>query len=194
MSFGEDLSSRRHFMKPAILGLGLVALGVVTGLNRPSTAADTAGRAAPDLTPMRVGVYDSHAVAIAYYHSEQWRAELLKRQAEYAQANAAGDRQRMAAIEKQGREAQELAQRQTFGDASIKNILATMTNALAQIRTKANVGSIVAGDVREYSSTNAVDVTSLMLEPFHPTSETMKVIEAVKKQRPLHPNGSPAKQ
>jgi hypothetical protein len=140
----------------------------------------------------RIGIYDSRAVALAFYRSDQWKKETRQHMADYEKAKAAGDKKREAELRAWGEGGQDRAHRQVFGEAPIDNILMTMSNALPRIQKQAGVQSLGA---KPPKGTNAevVDVTPLLVEQFHPTPETLKLIEDIKKQPPLSDDKFPIK-
>lgn len=166
------------------LGAGLILMASVS-----ANAADDAGKT-PERT--RVGIYNSRAVALAFYRSESWQKQVSQHMAESKKAKEAGDKKREAELQTWGDGGQDRAHRQVFGDAPIDNILATMTNSLPQIEKQAKVQKIVAKPPKD-AAVEVVDVTSLMVEQFRPTPETLKLIDELKNHPPLSQDKFPIK-
>ena len=76
-------------------------------------AGPAANNAAPVAKPVRVGMFDSRAVALAYYRkfyqSPEFTARLNKLKQEHAQAKAAGDEEKAKKLEAEGRGEQRTA-------------------------------------------------------------------------------------
>jgi hypothetical protein len=175
------MNTIRKQLKPAAAALWLTMSAMV--LTESADAADEPRPAAPAVKT-RVGVYDSRAVALAFYRSQVWRAELEGMQRERQKAQAVGDSKRVAELEKKGADAQALAHQQTFGNAPIDNVLAAMKDALPQIQKRAGVERITASAPKE-ASVEIVDVTSQMVAEFQPTPKTLEMIEGLKKHPPV---------
>ena len=103
-----------------LLGIAL-GLWALTAL---AAAAGDAGAGPADRDGMRVGTYDSRAVATAYYRSEAHARRQGQLRQEHDQATAEGDTARAAELEARGRALQEQAHRQVFGNAPVDEILA----------------------------------------------------------------------
>ncbi|HYG34380.1 MAG TPA: hypothetical protein VEC99_06325 [Clostridia bacterium] len=170
----------------------VVGLGVMAGTLCATAADAPPATGSTKSAENRIGVYNSRAVALAFYRSEAWNAELKRQMAERDKAKAAGDNQRVAALEKWGKESQDRAHRQTFGDAPIDNILAYMTNSLPQIKEQANVQTIAAR-APATGSAQTVDITAQMVKQFNPTEKTLKMIEDLKKHPPMSADKFPIK-
>ncbi len=72
---------------------------------------------------MRVGTYDSRAIAVAYARSDmsrQWYRQIV---AERAQAKAAGDEKRVKELETQGAARQERLHQQGFSTGSVIELM-----------------------------------------------------------------------
>ena len=67
-------------------------------------AAENTGKPKKEL--VRIGVFDSRGVAIAYAHSSRFIDELKSKKAEMEKAKAAGDKEKMQALEQAGKTAQ----------------------------------------------------------------------------------------
>ncbi len=165
----------------------LAALGVALLVQAAVKAAENAPPA-----KTRVGVYDSRAVALAYGRSPMFQAKANKLYADAKQAKAAGDKERLAQLEKEGPALQDRMHRQVFGDAPIDDVLESIKDALPEIQKKANVQKL-APKAPADPGVEVVDVTPLLVEQFHPTEKTLKMIEEMKKHPPLSPDKFPMK-
>jgi hypothetical protein len=176
---------------PAAASLA-ITLALASGLMANQGNSPEPAKAPQTQSKIRVGVYNSRSVALAYYRSEAHGEKIAKLKAGYEKAKAAGDKEGMAKFEKLGPGEQDKAHRQVFGNAPIDDIMEGLKDALPEIREKAGVDKIA----REQTSDPAieiVDITSKLVEHFKPTKETLKIIEEMKKHPPLSDDKFPIK-
>ncbi len=134
---------------------------------------------------MRVGTFNTRAVAVAWGRSDtfmEWVADLRKRA---DAAESAGDDELLAALEAEGSGQQDRMHRQVFGDDPIDDILEKMEGALPGIAGKAGVDLITNDLIYHGSSVEVVDITEHMVAHFDPTEETLETIEALLKTEPV---------
>ena len=181
------------------IGWAAMVLGLVAWTLVPACQAAGGGKqASPDQqkrieamrasgSPMRVGVFDSRAVALAYYRSEPFGREMKKLKADFEKAKAAGDKKRVAELEAKGPAQQELMHKQGFGTWGVLDILKKIDKKLPEIAKQANVTIIVSKWDLAYQRSNAqfVNVTELIVKPFDPDEKTQKMIEEIQKQEPV---------
>jgi hypothetical protein len=155
-----------------------MALVVIAML--PAVAPVTTAGPADEGTPamVRVGTFDSRAVALAYYRSATFMAHIKDLKAEHAAAQAAGDDERAAALEAEGQHSQEMAHKQGFGTWPVDDILVHMADAIPQIAADAGVDVIVSkwDLVHVAPGADFVDVTVAMVQPFDPSEATLALI------------------
>ena len=174
----------KRLLAPTVY-LALAIASSVCSVAAAETAAKPPGKA-------RIGVYNSRAVALAYGRSEINQDVIKKLQAEAEKAKAAGDKERLAELNKEGGSRQNRLHSQVFGNAPIDDILETIKEALPEIQAKAGVQKIVAQDPRD-PALEVVDVTALLVQHFKPTEKTLRMIEDLKKHPPLGPHKFPLK-
>jgi hypothetical protein len=151
-------------------------------------AGDAAGQAAK---PVRVGTFDSRAVALAYYRkfyqSPEFTARLKKLKEEHAQAKAAGDEEKAKRLESEGRGEQARSHSQVFSSAPIDEIMAKIKDQLPAVAKQAGVDVIVSKWSLAYRSPDAqfVDVTEPLAKLFQPDENTLKMIRELPKHPPL---------
>jgi hypothetical protein len=151
-------------------------------------AKDAAGQTAKSL---RVGVFDSRAVALAYYRkfyrSPEFVARLKKLKEDRDRAKAAGDNEKAKKLEAEGRGMQEHSHSQVFGSAPIDEIVAKIKDRLPEIAKQAGVDLIVSKWSLTYRSPDAefVDVTEPMAKLFQPDETTWKMIRELPEHQPL---------
>lgn len=143
--------------------------------------------ASSDTPGLVVGTFDSRAVATAYMRSEKFIAAMNELKRDHKAAKAAGDKERMAQLEKMGLEIQQLGHRQAFGNAPIPNVLEEIGDELDEVARQAGVDLMISKWRIAYQAPNAkyVDVTDRLVMLFDPDDETLDVIEQIKAIDPL---------
>ena len=149
---------------------GSLAIGGAALADGPAREAEKA--------VLRVGTFDSRAVAVAFIGSGMFDQELKQMMEEHKKAKAAGDEEKVKKLEAQGKAGQERAHRQGFGTAPVDDILQRIKDKLPGIAEKSSVDLIISKWAVTYSAPSArfVDVTDLIIEPFEPDEKTKRVI------------------
>lgn len=157
----------------AAVGGGIVAV-------QPSPQAR--GRA-----PVRIGVFDSRALALAYYNSDAHRAKIRTLSEELRTAKTANDSAAIARLEGTGAALQALAHYQGFSTVSVANILEGMKDVLPQVAKDAGVSVIVSKWEVAWRTPDVeyVDVTTPLVDAFHPDAKVLKWIEETKGRTPI---------
>lgn len=161
------------------LGALLVAAGALSpGAAFPETKA-------PE--PVRVGVFDSRAVAIAYAASDLNATFLNGLRAEQEEAKARGDQERVAEIEARGRALQARMHKQGFSTAPVYDILAKVSGKLPGVAEQAGVDLIVSKWEVAYQrpGIELVDVTEPLVRLFDPDDRALRNIAQLKGREPL---------
>jgi hypothetical protein len=147
----------------------------------------------PSGAKVRVGVYDSRAIAVAFINSEAWQAsngkQLAGMMAEYNTAKAEGNQKRVAELEAQGKAQQSLLHKQGFSTAPVDDILKNIQNRIPEIAKTAGIGPIVSkwdkDALAKYKSAELVDITMPLVNAFHPTERQLKFAIDIQKQAPI---------
>ena len=158
-----------------------ILLGLATAMMLLYTTASHAGE---PTAAGRLGIYNSRAVALAWGRSTQHNTAVRELHAQAQRATAAGDKKELARLKKEGASRQEVLEKQVFGDARIPNVIAILEPRLPQIAAKAGVTNIVDGRDAPKGAA-VVDVTSALVSEFHPTEQTLNMIEQTLKHKPL---------
>jgi len=147
-------------------------MSMLTGCARPAAVQqeETSG-----VRP-RVGVYDSRAVAVAFFGSEVYDATegkaLAELRAEYEKAKSEGATQRMEELGAKGKALQVLAHKQGFSTAPVDNILAHIQDQIPEIAQKAGVETILSkwdkDALAKYPNAELVDVTMELVDALKP--------------------------
>jgi hypothetical protein len=136
---------------------------------------------------MRVGTFDSRAIAAAYAASDFNNAYVKRLKQEHDKAKAAGDKAKLAELEAEANAQQERLHQQGFGTASVADILEHVKDKLPAIAKEAGVDAIASKWDIAYRAPAAefVDVTPLMVKPFQPNERTLRIIEDLGKRAPV---------
>lgn len=136
---------------------------------------------------VRIGTFDSRAVALAYRNSDAHRESMKKMHQELARAKKANDEQKVKQLMLLGPSRQHLAHQQVFSNGSIIDIVPQFQRELAKIAAERRLLIIVSKWELPYrgDSVETVDVTSDIVALFHPTEQTKKWLEGLEKQPPL---------
>ncbi len=159
-----------------VLGFGVVWLGVGSARPQATAAATT-----------KIGVFDSRAVALAYWRSADGMRELNALHEEYAKAKSANDEKRIKELEQEGPWRQVRMHQQVFSTATAATIVAKVSDKLPAIAQQAGVSAIVSKWEVPYkdASVETVDVTMAMVKLFVPDAQTSKIIEQMSAQPPI---------
>lgn len=136
---------------------------------------------------LHVGTFDSRALAMAYYRSAEFMQYMQELRAEHEKAKAAGDEKRIKELEAKGPAQQELMHKQGFSTWPVDNILKKIKEKIPDIAKQANVDVIVSkwNIVYQRSGIEFIDVTDLMVKPFNPNEDTLKIIKEIQKKDPV---------
>ncbi len=169
---------------------GTIVLAVVTLLVGSSVSVSWVEN--PTAKPkneqgVRVGIFDSRAVATAYYRSALFEKELATLKAEYQKAKDAGDPLRMQALEAQGVAQQQLAHKQGFSTWPVDDILQSLQGDLPQIADTCGVDVIVSQWDITYQRPNVAftDVTLALVRHWNPSTETLALIDQFEAVAPI---------
>ncbi len=129
--------------------------------------------------PERVGVFHAPSVVVAYYRSELWLGQLRQRREELEAAKRAGDRRKVAELERWGREAQTLAHRQLSGKAPLDNVWEALQPLLGKVALGAGVRRVV---LTAPPGAETVDVTPHLLDALQADAATRKIVERLRRK------------
>jgi len=161
---------------------------VISTITVLTTIADNPSKGhSIDVEKVRVGTFDSRAIAVAYVRSDTFNSYLKGLQAELEQAKAANDEKRVKELEAQGPEMQKLIHKQGFSIWPVNDILEHIKGKYPEIAEQADVDVIICkwDIVYQRSDAETVDVTKQMVKQFDPDEATLKVIEELLKKPPV---------
>jgi hypothetical protein len=140
-------------------------------------------------TKVRVGVYDSRAVAVAFAGSAPFNRWLGELRAEHAKAKASGDQKRVAKLEAEGAARQRLLHMQGFSTAPVTNILEQIKDQLPALKEKAGVSVLVSkwdqGGLARYKDAAQVDVTMALVDAFSPSERQRRSAIGIQEHKPI---------
>jgi hypothetical protein len=162
----------------------LIAM-VIAGPLMLAIAAEPAKEAGK--SKVRVGIFDSRAVAGAWYRSKAHMKHVNEMKAEHCKAEAVGDTKRAAELEKEGSGSQEAAHRQCFSNEPIDNVLKRIEKNLPKIAESAGVDILVSKWEIAYQDKSAkfVDVTWEMVNLFEPDEATTSLVKDILESEPV---------
>lgn len=140
-------------------------------------------------TKIRVGVFDSRAVAVAYYQSKFFNPQQIfgSLQTKMKAAKEKDDKKEIASIEREGTLRQAVMHEQGFGRGSINNITETVKNKIAQLAKEENLSVVVSKWELVFSGDDVVpvDVTKKIVDFFEPSEKVKSIVEEVIKSEPV---------
>ena len=141
----------------------------------------------PKPQPLRIGTFDSRAIALTFWHSEEGMKQTNGIREKYEKAKAAKDEKRMKQLEIEGPGLQVRMHQQVFSTGSVTDIIEKITTRLPAIAKEAGVSLVVSRWHVAYEdpSVEYVDVTPQLVKLFNPSDETLKAIEDLRKKEPV---------
>lgn len=136
---------------------------------------------------VRIGVFDSRMVALAYYNSDVHKAFVQDLMRQLQAAKAANDTAKVADLEFRGPALQTLTHYQVFSNASIPNVMEKLAPDLPTIAAEARVALIVSKwEVAFHDpAIEYVDVTDALVARFKPDERVQKWIADGKTKNPI---------
>jgi hypothetical protein len=139
--------------------------------------------------PASIGVYDSRAVAFAWFSSAKHQTQLNELMQNARAAKAAGDTNRFEKLAATLRQQQEQIHREGFSTAPPTEALAELKERLPEIQQAAGVTALVSkwddDSLKRFKGAEQVDVTDRLVREFNPTEKSLKTISELEKSKPL---------
>ncbi len=170
----------RSLMLPLIIG----------SITLISTSAGHAQQPS-ESTPVRIGTFDSRAIATAYYNSVEFRAGLQEKvhrlERDLEAARAAGDSAQVEKMEAYMPAFQQIMHHQGFGVGSVRGIMQTLEDQLPKIARDAGVSMIVSKweVAHAIPAVELVDLTPQLVALFEPSDQVLQWIASLKGQDPV---------
>ena len=170
--------------RKSLIILGCMTLAVVLSAGAASPA--------PADDEVRIGTFDTRALAIAYANSALLRKSLTRAHLEYEDAKAHGDKKTVKRIEAEMRARQERLHGQGFSAAPVDDILVSYPGNLEELARAHDVCMIVSKWhlVWQDEEIRLVDLTDAMVQPYAPDKRTLGWIKDLQKVDPLPMAGS----
>ncbi len=163
-----------------------VALGCAFALGGAADSPHAArGANAVAGSAVRIGIYDSRAIAVAYVRSDQSARNLQALLVQRAEAEKAGDKKRVKELNARGDSLQIRHLWQGFSMAPVDDILDTVRDSLPGVAQQANVAAIASVADYHDASVELVDVTDDLVRLFNPDARTLKVVTELRKHKPM---------
>ncbi len=171
-------------MKNSFVSRGWLIVSAAVAL---SALAGATAWAQSKENPLRVGVYDSRAIAVAYGNSAEFRKSMEDVKADYQKAKEAKDDKRVKEIETQMKAKQRRLHEQGFSTGSVALIMAKIKDSLPEVAKKAGVNVIVSKWEVNYQSPGmkVVDVTDDLVALFHVSPKGLEWIKGIQTKQPL---------
>jgi hypothetical protein len=136
---------------------------------------------------MKIGVYDSRGIAIAYARSADFGESMARLRADYEQAKAKGDSAQVKKLGQEGPWMQVRLHQRGFSTAGAGDLLAKVADALPGVALEAGVVLIVSRWEMPYqdASVEVVDVTLPIARLYRPDEQTLKILGELKDQKPI---------
>jgi DNA-binding XRE family transcriptional regulator len=165
--------------------MGLLVLVVAAMAMASGSGSATAGTAARPT--VKIGVYDSRVVALAYARSGPFMQHVTQMRKDLEEARAKNDTTRIKELEAEGPAMQVRLHQQAFSTAGVTNIMAKVADVIPGIARDAGVVLIVSKWEMPYrdASIEIVDVSLPIAMLFKPDERTLKIIGQMKDMKPV---------
>ena len=163
-------------------------IGIVTALAGAAAIACIGGAAGRGRAQprVRIGVYDNRAIAVACARAGMGPVKQMRtKMAEYQAAKQAGDAAKMRALESWGKSQQRLLHFQGFGHVPVGDLLAPVKPQLAELVRTKHLAAIALECDATAPNVETVDVTTAIVELYHPDAKTRQIVASLKRVKPL---------
>ncbi len=163
--------------------IALIIMIVVT----LSTAAAGVAWCEESTAVLKVGTFDSRAVALSFWRSEEGMKSLRDLHEEMARAQEDGDEERIKELEIEGPGLQVRMHQQVFSTGSVTDVIKRIEGKLPRIAEKAGVAIIVPRwNVAWLGETvEVVDITEKLVKCFHPDRQVLEMVGQMGEQEPV---------
>jgi hypothetical protein len=153
-------------------------LGTGASLNVGSAGDDV-----PKDKKIRIGTYDSRAIAIAYAPSRF--NPVKEKMAAYEKAKAAGDQAKMKELQAWGEQHQRLLHFQGFGRVPVGDLLEPVKEQVANLARQRQLAAITMSCEFTGAEVELVDVTDDLVKLYDPSEKTLQHVRAVRAVKPV---------
>ncbi len=167
-----------------LLTLSAAALISYAALTGMSANADSQAQVrSQSNTELRIGTYDSRAIAIAYAHSKY--NPVGEKMKVYKQAKKNGDTKLVKECEEWGEKHQRQLHRQGFGRIPVDDLLEHVKDQLPAVAQQAGVDAIVFDCNFNAEGVEVIDITMELAMLFDPPERALKSIKEIKNHDPV---------
>ena len=161
---------------------------MLTGL--AVTGCNSASPEAIKKSELRVGIYDSRAVALAYWRTENrldsYHDSLVE---QMEKAEAEENKKLVKELDTELWGHRKRLHGQVFSNAPIDDVLEKIEHELAKVAKDANAIALVSKwdkkTLKRYKSSELIDVTDLIVAQFNPDEKLLSTIEQMKDKKPI---------
>ena len=157
----------------------IVLVSAVLGLAQ----SEPAGKPAERQSKVRIGVYDSRAIAVAYAPSRF--NPVREKMAELDAAKAGGDKAKVKELETWGKEHQRMLHFQGFCRVPVSDLLEPVKDRLQQLAADQNLAAVVMSCDVVSADVEVVDVTDQIVELYDPSDRTRDMVRQVRDVEPV---------
>lgn len=136
---------------------------------------------------LRLGVYDSRAIAVAYVNSREFQIFMKPAQNAYDKAKLENNQKVMQELQHGMELAQHRLNEEAYSTASVAAIMATIKNSVPAVAKEAGVDAIVSKWELNYQApeVETEDVTDKLIALFHTTEQGWQWAREIQKKPPL---------
>ena len=134
---------------------------------------------------LRIGVYDSRAIAVAYAASPYHDKAIAKLAEEKSAADLAGDGRRAQAIKARGAALQTKLHLQGFARAPVDDLLDPVRDRLPEVAARAGVQVILPAPDWRDPAVQTVDLTDDLVSLYRPTPRTLRTVKELRAKKPV---------
>jgi hypothetical protein len=178
MNSTQSLTAKRF-------GLGLLIVSLFA--HRTVSADESSSRT--HTNRKHIGIYDSRALAYAYFWSEPQQNKRNQQAATAKPAKAAGDTETFKKLSAALAEQQQKIHQQVFSIAPADEALSAISRRLPEIQTQVGVSALVSKwdkpALKAYQAAMQLDVTDTLVREFKLSEKHLKTIEEIKKAKPV---------
>jgi len=156
----------------SLVGLAVIAIGALSGAG-----------VAQDPGKLRIGTYDSRAIAVAWAASTY--NPVGEKMKELQAAKAVGDEETVRELNAWGESQQRKLHRQGFGRVPVDDLLKPVADRLPEVARTAGVEAIVFSCEYAGPQVEVVDVTDEMVRLFDPSERTLSIVAQMKGVPPM---------
>lgn len=181
------LSHMRFFLFRGSSVLQWIAVLSIAATALAHGQSETATQPKKPARHLRIGYYDSRAIAVAYANSREFQNAMKPVQAEYDKAKLANNQKEMTDIQHRMQVAQRLLNEQVFSTGSVSSIMMTVTNLLPAVAKEADVDLIVSKWELNLAAYNveSEDVTDKLVALFHTNEQGWKGAKEIQQRPPV---------